>query len=262
MGVLLAGAYVIETPERLLRKIDRGGWDKEENRQYYGKRYCPDAFVDICWEFFSESGAPSPSWETYKRIVEHLREKPLPLDDERSRKVYQGVRQSLTSKPLTDGQHAAVLADAAHFIQSPKAGDGVSAAVLLGALARNLLPVHRHLSSPDERWLAGEVASLLVPAFERALAELSDAAKEARLRIDAHDAAFALARAELCLGSAYEFAAFVEQDPAEKKRLFAEAFAVYARRATESRPWFLQMKAGVAGSRVAATDGQRHLPTA
>ncbi|MDR2162308.1 MAG: hypothetical protein LBO77_09255 [Desulfovibrio sp.] len=262
-GAVLAGAYVITIPDRIAedraREADRK-WREASSRERYGRSNCPDAFVDICWEFDPEDAASAlsapPPWETYGRIVGHLREQPLPLDDERSRKVYQGVRRGLLQEPLTDRQYAAVLADAAHFIKSPKAGDGVSAAMLLSALTQTLLPARLHLSSPDEWKLAGRVAALLVPAYERALAELADAAKEARLRLDQHGDASALARAELCLASAYEFAAFVEQDPAEKERLFAKAFAVSVRGA-EGPNWYYRIMAGMAGGRAAATDGER-----
>ncbi|MDR1311849.1 MAG: hypothetical protein LBK01_08295 [Burkholderiaceae bacterium] len=265
--------HVITIPRRLDEARSEEARERRqtaERRERYGKYNCPDAFVDICWEFspadaHSATSAPPP-WETYEKIVSHLREQPLPLDDERSLKVYQGVRGSLL-KALTKKQYAAALADAAHFIQSPRAGDGISAAMLLSALTRTLLPLRLHLSSPDERRLAGEVATLLVPAYERALTELSDAAKKSRLHIDKHGAAYALARAEFCLGSAYEFAAFVTQDPAEKKRLLSKAFAVYARVATQvteggywtspSAYWVNSIGAFIAASRVAVTDAER-----
>jgi hypothetical protein len=222
--------YVLTIPRRLQEdradEADRK-WREAWSRENYGQYHCPDSFVDICWEFdpaeaHSALSAPPP-WDTYKRIVEHLREQPLPLDDERSLEVYKGVRRGLLKEPLTRRQYAAVLADAARFIQSPRAGDGLSAAMLLGGLTQTLIPARLHLSSPDERRRAGEVAALLVPAYERALAELSDAAQEDRLQIDKRGAAYTLARAEFCLGSAYEFAASVAQDPAEKERLRARA---------------------------------------
>jgi hypothetical protein len=185
-----------------------------------------------------------------------LREQPLPLDDQRSLEVYKGVRRGLLKESLTRRQYAAVLADAAHFLQSPRTGDGVSAAMLLSALTQSLLPARLHLSSPEERRLAGEAAALLVPACERALAELLGAAQEARLAIDRHGDAYTLGRAEFCLASAYEFAAFVEPDPAEKERLLAKAFIVY-NLATENYPGVFQIMAGRAGSLVAATDEER-----
>jgi hypothetical protein len=173
----------------------------------------------------------------------------------------------LLSEPLPERRYATVLADAARFLESRKTGDGLSAAMLLSALTQTLLPARLHLSTPDERRLAGKVAALLVPAFERALAELSDAAKQERLQIDDHGAAYTLARAELCLGSAYEFAAFVEENPAEKKRLFTKALAVYARAASEVTEgdywtnlrgyWINPIGAFVAASRVAASDEER-----
>ncbi|MDR1124693.1 MAG: hypothetical protein LBM64_01325 [Deltaproteobacteria bacterium] len=153
-----------------------------------------------------------------------MREQPLPLDDKRCLKVYQGLRRALRNEPLTKKRQATVLADATQLVQSSRIGDGVSAAMLLSALTSALLPARLHLSSPDERQLAGEVAALLVPAYERALAELSEAAHEAHWASN-----FSLALAEICLGSAYESAAFVEQNPVEKKRLLAKAFAWYAR---------------------------------
>jgi hypothetical protein len=246
-------------------------WREAQSRERYGKHHCPEAFVDICWEFdpaeAHQALSAPPPWETYQRIVEHLRRQPLPLDDKRSREVYRGVRRGLLKEPLAERQYATVLADAARFIESPRAGDGVSAAMLLSALTHTLLPARLHLSSPDERRLVGKVAALLVPATERALAELSDAAQAARLHIDEHGDAYALARAEFCLGSAYEFAAFVTQNPAEKERLRARSFAVYARlatRVTEGRYWpnpsgywTHTIEAFIAASRVAATDGER-----
>jgi hypothetical protein len=272
MGMAMVGAYVITIPDRIASdradEADRR-WRKQESLERYGRNNCPDAFVDICWEFdpseASMALSAQPPWETYKRIVEHLRKQPLPLDDKRSLEVYKGVRRGLLNG-LTRRQYAAALADAAYFVESAKAGDGVSAAMLLSALARTVLPARLHLSSPDEWKLAGQIASLLVPAYERTLAELSDAAQKAQgLQVDEHGPAYALARAEFCLASAYEFAAFIEQDPAEKAHLLAKAFAVYAR-ATE-RPsggtseyflyWSLPVKAAIAGSRVAATDEQR-----
>jgi hypothetical protein len=222
--------YVLTIPRRMEEKradeADRR-WREARSRENYGKNHCPDSFVDICWEFnpadaHSALDAPPP-WDTYKRIVEHLREQPLPLDDERGREVYTGVRRGLLREPLTRRQQNTVLADAKRFLESPRAGDGLSAAMLLGGLTQTLLPVRLHLSTPDERRLAGEVAALLVPAYERALAELSDAAQEDRLQIDKRGAAYTLARAEFCLGSAYEFAASVAQDPAEKERLRARS---------------------------------------
>jgi hypothetical protein len=266
--------YVITIPRRLdeARREEAGErWRNAQQRERYGKNHCPDAFVDICWEFNPADAAQAlsepPPWDTYRRIVEHLREQPLPLDDKRSRAVYQGVRGSLLKEPLAERQYARVIADAARFLESRKPGDGLSAAMLLSALTQTLLPARLHLSTPDERRLAGKIASLLVPAFERALAELSDAAKEDHLQIDDHGAAYTLARAELCLGSTYEFAAFVEENPAEKKRLFAKALAVYARAASEVKEgdywtnlrgyWVNPIGAFVAASRVAATDEER-----
>jgi hypothetical protein len=257
-GAILAGAYagvyVVTIPQRLQAEQE-SGQREALRREDYGARNCPEAFVDICWEFdpADASSAPSapPPWETYQKIVAHLREQPLPLDDKRCLTVYQGMRRALRNEPLTKKQQATVLTDAAQLVQSPKAGDGVSAAMLLSALTSTLLPARLHLSSPDERQLAGEVAALLVPAYERALAELSEAAQEAHWGSD-----FSLALAEICLGSAYEFAAFVEQNPAEKKRLLAKAFAVYAR-TTEIPNWYIQIMAGMFGSRTAATDGER-----
>jgi hypothetical protein len=261
--------YVITIPRRMeeARSEDAGKrWREAQSRERYGMRNCPDAFVDICWEFdpaeAHQALSAPPPWETYERIVEHLRKQPLPLDDTRSREVYKGVRRSLLKEALAERQYAAVLADAARFIESRRAGDGVSAAMLMSALTQTLLPVRLHLSSPDERERVGEVAALLVPAIERAWADLSDAAKEDRLRIDDHGAAYALARAESCLGSAYEFAAFVAQDPAEKERLRAKAFAVYSRlatQATEGRNAYRALSIGafIAASRTAASDAER-----
>jgi hypothetical protein len=264
-GAILAGAYVITLPQHLRAERAR----EEERirqealrREEYGKRNCPEGFADICWEFDPAEARAAlsapPPWETYKRIVEHLRERPLPLDDQRSLEVHKGVRRGLLREPLTRGQFAAVLADAEQFVPALRAGDGVSAAMLLSGLAQTLLPLRLHLSSPEERQRAGKVAALLVPACERALAELSDAAREARLRLDKHGDAYALARAELCLGSAYEFAAFTAQDPAEKERLRAEALAVYGRIAARVTENYSSLLAAlIAASRVAATDEQR-----
>jgi hypothetical protein len=95
MGAALVTAYVLTIPDRLERDRAEEAAEKRRNarsREQYGQHQCPDAFVDICWEFdpadaHSALSAPPP-WETYQRIVEHLRERPLPLDDERSRKVW------------------------------------------------------------------------------------------------------------------------------------------------------------------------------
>jgi hypothetical protein len=258
MAGAYAGAYVVSIPDRLqaahaakediLRR-------EAQSRERYGKHHCPEAFVDICWEFdpadASSALSAPPPWETYERIVEHLRKAPLPLDDERSRKVYRGMRRALRSEPLTEEQQAAVLADAARFIESSRAGDGLSAAMLLSALAQGLLPARFQHASPDALQRAGKIAALLVPAYARALAELSGGSKEAHW-----GSAFSIALAEICLGSAYEFAAFAERDPAEKKRLLAKAYAVYAR-ATETPNVYIQIMAGMFGSRAAATDGER-----
>jgi hypothetical protein len=270
-GVILAGAHVIKTADRITEEFAEKAAERaeeaankrrqEERVKNYGRDNCPDAFIDMCWEFYPAeagmTGSAPPPWETYQKIVGHLREQPLPLDDERSLNVYKGVRRVLNEltrqqyrvlNGLTRQQYAVVLADAARFINSPKAGDVVSAAILQSFLAQTMLSTGLHLSSPGEWKLAGQVASLLVPAYERALAELAD------------QDACTLALAEFYLASAYEFAAFVEQDPAEKARLAAQAFAVYARATerTEDFPyWSLRLMAGIAGSRVAATDEER-----
>jgi hypothetical protein len=266
--------YVVTIPRRMDEARSREAGERQQDmrrRERYGKSHCPDAFVDICWEFNPADAAQAlsepPPWETYERIVEHLRAQPMPLDDKRSPAVYQGLRRSLMKENLVERRYAQVISDAARFLESSKPGDGLSAAMLLSALTQTLLPARIHLSTPDERRLGSEVAALLVPAFERALAELSDAAKHERLRIDDHGAAYTLARAELCLGSAYEYAAFVEENPAEKKRLLAKALAVYARAASEvkegdywrnpSAYWINPIGAFVAASRVAASDDER-----